>query len=103
LGLYLTIITSFMICHLDNGILAVSNENIKKDLNITEADMGLLSSGLYAGNVVGSILSPLIFAKIQPKKTIVVSAILNGITVGVFAITKSFWLIFASRVLVGFF
>ena len=103
MGLYLTIITSFMICHLDNGILAVSNENIKKDLNITEADMGLLSSGLYAGNVVGSILSPLIFAKIQPKKTIVVSAILNGITVGVFAITKSFWLIFASRVLVGFF
>lgn len=45
----------------------------------------------------------MIFAKIQPKKTIVVSAILNGITVGVFSITKNFWLIFGSRVLVGFF
>lgn len=42
LGLYLVLISCYMICHLDNGILAVSNENIKKDLNITESDMGLL-------------------------------------------------------------
>ena len=53
-----------MMCHIDNGVLAVSNEAIKKDLNITESDMGLLQSGLYVGNVIGSIISPVLFAKI---------------------------------------
>ena len=41
-GLYLIIILCYMICHIDNGILAVSNETIKKDLGIEESDMGLL-------------------------------------------------------------
>ena len=53
-----------MVCHIDNGVLAVSNEAIKKDLNISESGMGLLQSGLYVGNVIGSIISPVLFAKI---------------------------------------
>lgn len=103
LGLYIVMISCYMVCHIDNGILAVSNEAIKKDLNITESDMGLLQAGLYVGNVIGSIISPVIFAKIQPKKTMVVSAILNGIFVGAFALTKNFWILFVTRAFVGLF
>jgi predicted MFS family arabinose efflux permease len=92
-----------VICHLDNGILAVSNETIKKDLGIEESDMGLLQSGLYVGNVIGSILSPVLFAKMQAKNIIVGSSILNALFVGVFAFTKNFWILFATRSFVGFF
>jgi hypothetical protein len=53
-----------MICHIDNGILAIAKEPIMKDLNITETNMGLLTSGVYIGNVLGSMISPKLFAKI---------------------------------------
>jgi hypothetical protein len=33
----------------------------------------------------------------------VVSAILNGLFVGVFAFTKNFWILFVTRAFVGFF
>ena len=65
--------------------------------------MGLLASGLYFGNVAGSLVAPILFAKLPPKLVIVVSAIMNALAVGVFTFTDNFWLIFASRVIVGFF
>ena len=92
-----------MICHIDNGILGIAKEPIKKDLNITESNIGLLQSGLYIGNVLGSVISPKLFAKIEAKKTMVASAILNGLFVSAFAYIKNFWVLLVTRVLVGLF
>ena len=39
----------------------------------------------------------------KPKTVIVAAAIFNALAVGVFSVTKSYWIIFASRALVGFF
>ena len=64
LGLYLIVVSCYMICHIDNGILGIAKEPIKKDLNITESNIGLLQSGVYIGNVLGSMISPKLFAKI---------------------------------------
>ncbi len=101
--LYIIILFCYMFCHIDNGILAVSNEVIKDDLKITESYVGLLTSGLYLGNVVGSIISPVLFAKFRAKHIMVTAALMNAASVIVFSFVKIYWVIFASRVLAGFF
>jgi len=101
--LYFIIVVSYIFCHIDNGILAVCNETLGKDLGVSDSMVGLLSAGLYVGNVVGSLVTPKLLTLMKPKTAIVMAAILNALAVGVFAITKDFWIIFASRVLVGFF
>ena len=55
------------------------------------------------GNVAGSLLTPKLLTVMKPKTVIVAAAILNALAVGVFSVTKSYWIIFASRALVGFF
>lgn len=65
--------------------------------------MGLLTAALYVGNVVGSLITPKILTLVKPKTAIVVAAVLNALAVGVFSITKNFWIIFVSRMLVGLF
>jgi predicted MFS family arabinose efflux permease len=65
--------------------------------------MGLLETGMYIGIVIGSVLCPFLFAKLSPKPLIIIACILNACSVSVFSLTTSFWLIFASRILVGLF
>jgi len=92
-----------LISHIDNGILAVSNELLGKDLDISDSLVGLLSAGLYLGNVIGSLITPKLLLVMKAKTALVSASILNAIAVGVFSITKMYWVIFASRVLVGLF
>jgi predicted MFS family arabinose efflux permease len=63
----------------------------------------LISAAVYVGNVAGSLLTPKLLTVMKPKTVIVAAAILNALAVGVFSVTKSYWTIFASRALVGFF
>ena len=101
--LYVMIVFCYIFCHIDNGILAVSNESLGKDLGVSDSDVGLISAGVFLGNVAGSLLTPKLLTLMKPKTAIVAAAILNALAVGVFSVTKSFWIIFASRVLVGLF
>lgn len=93
----------YVFCHIDNGIFAVSNEAVIKDLSIDESEMGLLTGALYIGNISGSLVLPLILTKFRPKTVVIFAAIMNALTAGVFPLTKIYWIIFVSRVLVGIF
>jgi MFS family permease len=103
LYLYLVIIFCYLFCHIDLGILAVSNDAIIKKLEITEGDMGLLATALYIGNVAGSLLCPVLFAKLKAKHVLVVSAVMNAGAVCVFTFVNNYWIIFASRLVTGLF
>jgi hypothetical protein len=46
--------------------------------------MGLIATGLYIGNVSGSLLCPFLFAKLKAKHILITAAILNAATVAVF-------------------
>jgi predicted MFS family arabinose efflux permease len=70
---------------------------------VSETYVGLLSAALYLGNVVGSLITPKLFTIFKAKHLIVAAAIFNALAVGVFSITTDYWIIFSSRVLVGFF
>lgn len=68
-----------------------------------EAEVGLLATGLYIGNVAGSLICPILFSKFKAKHVIVTAAILNAVAVSIFAIVENYWVIFASRMLTGLF
>jgi putative MFS transporter len=101
--LYLLIAFCYLACHIDLGILAVSSDPIRHNLQITAAQMGLLASSIYLGNVAGSLIGPFLFEKLKAKHIIVVSAIMNGILVSAFNFTTNFSIILGSRVLAGLF
>lgn len=102
-GLYLVTLMCYLFCHIDLGILAVSNASIIKSLDIDESAMGLLATGLYIGNVTGSLLCPFLFAHLKAKHILVTAAIFNALFVGVFTFTQDYWIVFGSRIAVGFF
>jgi len=102
--LYLVILLTYLCCQIDTGIFAVANDAMIKYLgNISSSDMRLLVTGLYVGNVIGALFCPMLFASLQAKHILVVSAIMNGIFVSFFSFLSDFWVLFASRVIVGVF
>lgn len=101
--LYLVIMLCYLLCHIDSGIMAVSNQSIQDDLNIAEAEVGLIATGLYIGNVVGSLISPFLFAKFHAKYILVLASIGNAVSVSLFAYIHNYWVFFTSRILAGFF
>ena len=102
--LYSAIFLCFLFSHIDVGILSQSNEEARMDLGITEDQLGLLETALYIGIVLGTILCPLLFNVMSPKVLIALAALLNGAFATVIAIPGvSYYLIFASRVIVGLF
>ncbi len=103
--LYAGIFLSFLFSHVDVGILAQSNEQVIMDFDINETKMGLLETGLYVGIVAGTIICPFLFSVMSPKILIAISSLLNGLFAVVIVIgnTDNYWIVFASRVIVGLF
>ncbi len=103
--LYAGIFLSFLFSHVDVGILSQSNEQVIMDFYINETKMGLLETGLYVGIVAGTIICPILFSVMPPKILIAISCLLNGLFAVVIVIgnTDNYWIVFASRVIVGLF
>lgn len=101
--LYIFIVLSYLVDHLDLGIFAVSATEIQEDLDITESDIGLLESALYIGNIIGSLLCPVLFRVIHPKILILVATVFNALLLLPFCFTSYYWVLFGTRILVGLF
>lgn len=103
--LYAGIFLCFLFSHVDVGILSQSNDQAIKDLVINESKMGLLETGLYVGIVAGTIICPILFSVMSPKILIAISSLLNGLFAVVIVIgnANNYWIVFASRVIVGLF
>ncbi len=103
--LYAGIFLCFLFSHVDVGILSQSNDQAIKDLVINESKMGLLETGLYVGIVAGTIICPILFSVMSPKILIAISSLLNGLFAVVIVIgnADNYWIVFASRVIVGLF
>lgn len=101
--LYIQIVFCYLIDHLDLGIIAVSAIEIQRDLKLSESELGLLASGLYIGNVFGSVLCPMLFRKFHPKLLMIVACILNALFLLPFTFIENNWGLLVSRILTGVF
>lgn len=63
--------------------------------------MGLISSSIFFGNVLGCLLFPILLSKSNAKTLIVWASIFNALSVSVFSLTDLYWALIASRVLAG--
>jgi hypothetical protein len=53
---YVLILTVNIVTNLENGTIPACTDDIQKDMEITEQELGLFGSALYAGNLVGKIM-----------------------------------------------
>jgi predicted MFS family arabinose efflux permease len=63
--------------------------------------VGLISSSIYIGNVLGCLIFPLLLSKSTAKPVVVWASLLNALSVSVFSLTDLYWALIASRVLAG--
>ena len=92
-----------VLVNLDHGIIPAATKEIKADLGITEAELGLMGSVVYAGFLVGSAFSGAIFQNYNTKCIVVAVVSLYILSLLIFPITTLPFLLGCSRFLVGFF
>ena len=101
--MFVLMIACSLFSRADPGIFAVSGLDISMEYNINEANFGLLLSSLYIGNIIGTLICPLIFKRIHIKYIIVGAILSNAAFTIVFPLTKNYVGLFLSRILVGIF
>ncbi|CDW89605.1 major facilitator superfamily protein [Stylonychia lemnae] len=95
-------LTNLMI-NVDHGILPACTKEVKKDLHLDDANLGLLGSLVYAGLVIGSLFAMPIFNYGNTKFVLIVCLLLNSFALLLFTLTDKYSMLVISRVSVGFF
>lgn len=100
--------------NVDHGILPACTKEVKSDLNLDDANLGLLGSLVYAGLVLGKIILKIkffvgslfampIFNFCNTKFVLIVCLLLNSIALIMFTVTNEYYVLVLSRIFVGFF
>ncbi len=73
------------------------------DLGVSLSRGGLISAGLYAGNVTGAIILNTAMARVQIKRVLLVGTTLQGTgLIAAGAISRNLWCLIAAYLVVGF-
>ena len=89
--------------NVDHGTVPAATEEIKKDLNINDEQLGLFGSLVYLGNMFGSLVSLTLINKLNRKYLLAVSLTLSGGFLMTFTIWSSLYFLFSNRIVVGMF
>jgi MFS family permease len=92
-----------VLVNLDHGIIPAATKEIKADLAISEAELGLMGSVVYAGFLVGSAFSGAIFQNYNTKCIVIAVITLYILSLLIFPLTTMPFFLGCSRFLVGFF
>jgi len=98
--------------NVDHGILPACTKEVKEDLNLDNANLGLLGSLVYLGLVlgnfylfesIGSLSSVPIFNYCNTKFVLIVCMLCNCGSLILFTISNEYYVLVLSRIMVGFF
>jgi len=101
--LFSLMVLTYLFMQVDHGSLPAASKVLSKELDLSQAKFGLLGSLVYLGNALGSLASPYLFSKLNPKWIVVGSIFLNGVSLLLFALVPIFSVMCLSRVIVGIF
>lgn len=93
-----------IIINMDHGVLPACTFEMKKELGIEDFFLGILGSTVFAGLMIGSLVSGYLFTRFICKKIIIVS--LANVLIGLILFPlsgKNQYLMIFSRFLSGFF
>ncbi|EAS04286.2 MFS transporter (macronuclear) [Tetrahymena thermophila SB210] len=95
-------ITNILV-NFDHGIVPAASKEIKQDLKITDFELGILGSVVYAGLLLGSVAASQAFMMIKTKKLIIGVIVSYIFSLLLFLVSDRIILLGFSRTLVGFF
>lgn len=58
---------------------------------------------MYIGIIIGSLVCPFLFAKLNPKLLMMVAVVFNALAVASWAVTDNFWVLASFRIVNGIF
>ena len=100
---FLIFFTNILI-NVDHGSLPGCSNQIKKDLDMSDFQFGVIGAVVFVGWPFGSVFATAIYHRsnwITPP--LVLSILLNGLALFAFTLTDSFYLDTFLRILIGFF
>lgn len=103
---YMTLYAVFfanLFCNVDMGILPAGSTVIKEDLNINNAQFGVLGSVVYFGQTLGAALASGLLVRVNPKFLLFTCLCCNIVALLAFTWRKDFWILALSRGLTGMF
>ncbi|CAD8056582.1 unnamed protein product [Paramecium sonneborni] len=87
----------------DHGIIPACIKKIESDLGINDLQLGLLSSSVYAGIIIGSIKGAGFYEKYKTKQILTLCLLFYILSLSLFLLTKNIMLLYFSRFLTGLF
>ncbi|CAI2375849.1 unnamed protein product [Moneuplotes crassus] len=90
-----------ILINFDHGTIPAAVTHIKTELDIDNANMGILGSLVYAGITFGALFTAQIYKIFNPKYVLSASLILNAVSLILFPLSQKFWVLCLSRALVG--
>ena len=101
--LFLILLLVFTISSADGGIIPYSTETLKKELGITDTQVGIYSSLDFFGRVFGSIIISLFITHNNRKKLLLFSIIFKGLFLCISLFTINYFINYLARFLTGIF
>lgn len=102
--MFFIIFLSNILINVDHGTLPGCRDQIEKKLNVKDFEYGILGSLVYVGLTLGSAFATGLFSKGEYiKPTLVVTLLLNAVSLFLFTMTSSFIMISPIRLMIGFF
>ncbi|KAL4500428.1 hypothetical protein ABPG72_003379 [Tetrahymena utriculariae] len=95
-------ITNILV-NFDHGIVPAASKEIKQDLNLSDFELGILGSVVYAGLLLGSVAASQAFMMIKTKKLIIGVIVSYIFSLLLFLVSDRILILGFSRTLVGFF
>lgn len=98
--LYVFIIN--IMVNLDHGAMPAALIDISNDVSFTDQQMGTLGSLVFLGLFMGSINSSYLMYRLKHKTIIIITLVLNGISLYLFTVKSNYYCMCISRFIAGF-
>ena len=103
-SVFILIFLANILINIDHGAIPACSNSIKQKLEIGNFEFGVIGSVVFAGLTVGSAVATGIYSRSDwIKPTLVITVVLNGVSLYCFAQTDSYFGIIICRGLIGFF
>jgi len=82
-----------IVINFDHGIIPAALTELKNDLSLTNANIGILGSLVYLGLTIGAVVTAPLFGKFNPKYVMGISLFLNAVALIIFPLSNNIWLL----------
>lgn len=99
--IFAVLTTMNVLINMDHGTIPAASNEIKRDLQVNDAQLGTFGSLVYLGNLIGALFLIKLIDIWDRKLLAVLTTCLNAICLYTFTKLDYIWFLFINRVIVG--